>query len=370
MLRVIRIILLSVLILSGCQKHAVETKKTEPKNDIESEHSIVNEKPPTLTLNSENFDRVVGWLSENEILYVTRQQSQYQLHKYELDSGDYKTILKIEEPILDVRIHPNLKEIAVVTSENSLSATIHLFAVTGESKDKLTIESSEMYWDWHPVKSDRIFFSGFYEDWSFDSFFYSGTTKELTRIETTDPFAKWGHDSVLFTLNWPENDSLSGGTIQEINVETLDVQQTEESNVIHVESSGAGMLKITVSDNQETFIYSLTRFSDGRTTTFELPAISNYSQWFVPEIDWLNDGSILTFKASEVGLMDTIPTEYSLVHLSHLDKETTIWKGPYGVFACSPSGENCLVGVQLEELVNVKNDEVVRWIEIVEEFSD
>jgi hypothetical protein len=78
-----------------------------------------------------------------------------------------------------------------------------------------------MYWDWDSSHNDQLFFSAFNEEWTFDSFVYSGKTKEINRIETMDPFGKWGYDSTILIINWPENDALSGGALREINSKTI-----------------------------------------------------------------------------------------------------------------------------------------------------
>ena len=126
-------------------------------------------------------------------------------------------------------------------------------------------------------------------------------------------------------------------------------------------------MTVRISGNQQFFLYPLTNHVAGKNKTYEMPAVSNYSQWFVPEVDWLADGRMLTYQAAESGLMDSIPTDYELVQLtSESTDKQSIWEGPYGAFTCSPSGTHCLIGVQLEEMLIVESGEVKPWIEIKE----
>ena len=356
-----------LLLLTSCQPNVSKpilpekAISTEPEREPPIQEVTIK---PLTELNGD-FERIIGWLSDQEILYITRLQSNYLLNAYHVKSGENRTLLTITEPIIEVRIHPSLTEIAVVTSSNSLSASIQIFSSAGVEVDKLTIESSELYWDWHPTQSNDIFFSAFYEDWTFDSFFYSSLSKEMKRFETNDPFGKWGKESSIYTINWPENDTLSGGSLREIN--TIDMTSKDsESTIIYVEASDGVEVRVSISNDQQTFLYTLMRYQDGKSTTFELPAISNYSQWFVPEIDWLNDGSMLTYESSQAGLMDEIPSEFDLVQLSIDKPKKTILEGPYESFACNPSGLICLTGVQLEKLLDVESGEIHSWITLEE----
>lgn len=355
-----------LLLLAGCQPISSEVEtpnETKPSEVENAPNEEVRENP---VLEVDNFERVVGWLSEEEVVYITREQQEFFLHAYHLDTGVTRDLLKVEDSILEARIHPDLKKIAIVTSANSLSATIHIFSITGEKIDELTIESSEMYWDWHSNQSDKLFFSAFYDDWSFDSFIYSSETKDLKRVETMDPFGKWGSDSSIQVINWEENDAISGGNVRVIDSETMSVHDLPDVDTIHTESFKDVNVTVRISEDQQMFVYTL-KDSKGKVAIFELPSISNYSQWFIPEIEVLSDGSLITYKAAESGLMDTIPSDYSLVSLSLDSTETLLHEGPYQSFTCSPSGKRCLIGVQLEEMIMVGSGQKKPWIQINEQ---
>lgn len=365
MKRGITAMLILFIMISGCEPTTTTEISIPPKETL-----LEQEKPKEVNLlpiRSENFERVVGWLSNEEILYVTRQGSDFSLSTYHIETAVKKEITKIDAPILEVRIHPDLTKLAVVTSDNSLSATIHIFSVLGDEIDELIIESSEMYWDWDSLNNDQLFFSAFYEDWTYDSFVYSSVKKEVSRIGTSDPFGKWGYESTIHTINWPPDDSLSGGVLREVNVDTMSFKDSIESNIIFVESFKEINLTVRISENQQLFLYTLTNRVDGKNKTYEMPAVSNYSQWFVPEVEWLGDGTMITYQAAESGLMDSIPSDYTLVKLSSADiQEQPIWKGPYESFTCSPIGSHCLIGVQLEGLLVVGSGTKRPWIEIKE----
>jgi hypothetical protein len=361
-------LVLVLLFITGCQPDTGSQEEITPEQSIPSDFkdSASEENPSILSITGGSFDRVAGWLSDEEILYVTREQNQFKLNTYNLQTEKIENLQTMDDSILEVRIHPDLTRIAVVTSSNTLSATIHIFSLNGEQLDELTIESSEMYWDWNTNEPDKLFFSAFYEDWSFDSFVYSSETKELERVETSDPFGKWESVSSLNMIIWEDNDALTGGTIRKISSENMSFKDLPVQNIIYTESYNEVDMTVAISEDQQSFIYTLDYENGQKTATYELPAISNYSQWFIPEIEWLSDGSLMTFEAKEPGLMDTISTTYSLVRLSVENEKTMHYEGPYQSFACAPAGDRCLVGMQLEELLKVENGEIIPWLEIKE----
>jgi len=353
-------------LLTGCQPDSPEALQPEESIPSNPAEPSTTEEPPVLSLSDGSFEQVAGWLSDDEILYITREKSQFKLNSYNLQSAETKNLHSMDDSILEVRIHPDLTRIAVVTSDNALSATIHILSVTGEKMDELTIESSEMYWDWNTSEPDKLFFSAFYEDWSFDSFVYSSDSKDLIRVDTSDPFGKWGSESSINVIVWKENDSLTGGKIRKISSESMIFEDLLAENIIYTESYKEVDVTVSISEDKQSFIYTVVNGYDQKTSTFEMPAISNYSQWFIPEIEWLSDGTILTFEAKEAGLMDTISAVYSLVSLSADNGKTVYYEGPYQSFACAPTGHRCLVGMQLEELLIVESGKTISWLEINE----
>ena len=365
MKRGITTMLILLIVISGCQPTTTTEISKPLKETLPEQEKLLKPKEVNLlSIQSKNFERVVGWLSNEEILYVTRQGSDFSLSTYHIKTGEKKEITKIDDPILEVRIHPDLTKLAVVTSHNSLNATIHIFSVLGDKVDELIIESSEIYWDWDSLNSKQLFFSAFYEDWTYDSFVYSSVKKEVSRMETSDPFGKWGYESTIHTINWPPDDSLSGGSLREVNVDTMSFKDSIETNIIYVESFKEINLTVRISGNQKFFLYTLTNRVDGKNKTYEMPAVSNYSQWFVPEVVWLDDGTMITYQAAESGLMDSIPSQYTLVQLTSDSDKRSIWQGPYESFTCSPLGSHCLIGAQLEGMLVVGRDTVRPWIEI------
>jgi hypothetical protein len=99
-------------IISGCQPTTTTEISIPPQDTLPKPEKPLGPKEANhLSIQSENFERVVGWLSNEEILYVTRLGSDFNLSTYHIKTGEKKEITKIDDPILEVRIHPDLTKL-------------------------------------------------------------------------------------------------------------------------------------------------------------------------------------------------------------------------------------------------------------------
>ncbi|MET1014467.1 MAG: hypothetical protein ABWX61_08150, partial [Paenisporosarcina sp.] len=110
-------------------------------------------------------------------------------------------------------------------------------------------------------------------------------------------------------------------------------------------------------------IYLLTNMKTGGKKKFETPALSNYSQWFIPEIIWTNKESFITFTSPVPGLLDANQPNLVLEEFNIKTKHQLEVEDGYGQLVCSPSGEECLIGDGLSTLINLSSGEKMKWIE-------
>jgi hypothetical protein len=251
-------------------------------------------------------------------------------------------------------------------SGNSLNATILITSIDGSIMDKLTIQSSELYVDWHSTNVNLLLITAFNEDWTFDTFAYSSITQEMNRIPSEHPILKWTHDVNLMAINWSPEDALSGGTISEISLKTSEINETEESGYIYFDFYKNIFVSVKIDKEKEQFIYTLTNVTSNDVQIYRTPALSNYSQWFVPEFFWTEDNSFLTYIASKPGLVDSFDGD---LHLAEFTFSAMIVKESEVTFSelmCTPSGDRCLTGSRLESIIDLESGDIVQWLEINE----
>jgi hypothetical protein len=363
------LVVISLLFLFGCQDEIQKSKVTTESSPINN-RIISNELEPikpdssTYFANSEEFDRVIGWVSESEILFIEINNEGSHVYTYDLNQNKKTHQVSVDRDIIDVEIHPTKSHFVLIMSDNSLQATLAIYELGGAKVDELSIESSEIVFEWHPSDINLMVVTAFYEDWTFDTFTYSSETQEMQLLSTTQPFFKWSSQNLVVGVEWQEGDALSGGTLIETSLTDGTSKESNENNYIFVDYFDNLSLTVQINQVNELFIYTLRNLKTGQTKIFESPAISNYSQWFIPEIIWTNHESFLTFTSTTAGLLDTNQANLELVEFNFEGQQNLkVEEVGYSQTVCSPSGVYCLMGDGLSMQINLSNGEKKKWIE-------
>ena len=356
-----------LFIFSSCDKEVSVTPiPTKSPVVISPQPAAPQETIKTYTVKNSNFDRVVGWISDKRLLIVERNLEEYLVYSYDLYSEEKQLITTVNEPVIDVKIHPSKNYLAIIMSDNSLQATIKIVNVDGRTVDQLTIESAEIYLDWHTTNSDLLLITSFNKDWSFDIFTYSSQTQEMKRIPYIHPILKWRDEEHLMAINWALEDALAGGTISEISTVTSEVVESEDSGYIYFDMYKDILVTVKIDPIKEQFIYRLSNVNTGDVKSYRTPALSNYSQWFVPELYWTEENSFLTYVATDSGLIDSVDENLHLEEFNLASRRGRNTELTYRMLMCSPSGDCCLNGSLFEEIADIDTGVMMKWLNIVE----
>ena len=363
---------MAILFLYGCKEDEAKVSVSTDLPPVESPERSKEVKelkvPSQYFAKSEEFDRVIGWISETEIMFLEKNMEGSHIYTYDLNSNKKTHHATVEMPINDVIIHPSKSHFTILMSENSLQAIIGIYEMGGTKVDELTIESSEIVFEWHPSQVELMTVTAFYEDWTFDTFMYSSKTQILELISSSQPFLEWASINELVGVDWKENDALSGGPLSTISISDGSISKSNESNYIFVDYFENSSLTIQIDQDRELFIYKLFDLTNKTEKIFETPAISNYSQWFIPEIIWTNEDSFLTYISPNPGLLDVNQSRLELVEFSFKsEKERVEFDEGYVQLICSPNGEYCLKGEGLFTIINLNSGEELKWIEYISE---
>jgi hypothetical protein len=364
-MKYVSVVFCILLFLSGCtdEKKPSHISNNPPLVEL---NPVTQETQKRYTARDNEFDRVVGWISETTLVTVERDLGEYRVYTYDVETAKKLLIKTVDEPIIDVKIHPSKKYLAIIMSGNSLNATILITSIDGSTMDKLTIQSSELYVDWHSTNVNLLLITAFNEDWTFDTFAYSSLTQEMNRIPSLHPILKWTDDVNLMAINWSPEDALSGGTISEISMRTSEISETDESGYIYFDFYENILVSVKIDKVNEQFIYTLTNVTTNEVQIYQTPALSNYSQWFVPEFFWTEDNSFLTYIASKSGLVDSFDGELHLAEFNFTEMIVKDSEVTYSKLMCTPSADRCLTGPRFESIIDLESGDIVQWLEINE----
>lgn len=311
----------------------------------------------------QTFYQTYGWLSDSEILIAEIEEGDYILRNYNLRTGEKKDIYKESMMVIDTKIHSSKDYIALHVSDSPASAIIKIIEPSGATVGEVKIDSSEVYMDWNDSDASLMMITAFYEDWTFDTFVFDIEAGELKLFESQDPFVKWLDADTLLSLQWMDH-ALSGGQIMEIDWRTGETRLTDFENVVYFDAYGGKLLTVYPHEENKEMHYTIVGREGDSIAEWTAPALSNYSQWFIPEVQWLSDGTLITLLPVNDGLIDETSPEFQFVKVNGNGVERLDGSVEEAAFNCSPDGSLCLSGYESETIIQFNPLKEWKWLEV------
>ncbi|MFZ3588139.1 hypothetical protein ACOI1C_02445 [Bacillus sp. DJP31] len=356
-------IALQFFILSGCSsfksdgnvdaalKETNSSFKEGPSGHFFGGLSII-----PIELNGSQFNSIGDWYDNTTILYITDDSDGSKIYKYHLYTGVAELFYETTEQIITLKASQDRSYFALQTSVSSNEAKVTIVDQQGKEKMSTTIDSVEIQYVWNPFKEMEVFITSFQEDWSFQNYVLD-VNQNLQQIsEVSQPFVQWVGPTKIAYLKWENDGNLNAPLL------SLDSQDNVEIKILDSVLAYRTYkdLLVTISGTETESLY---QFFDTEMMqlkgSFKLPMINTFSdRWWIPNYDYDSEtDSFIYFKPKEennelasLQLMkfSLINGEETLVLEDSLDRPLNI----------SPDGTLCLIGYQLEEIIDMKKKEI------------
>lgn len=345
------------LVLSGCT-----SKEGPPELNANTGMELPNENDQsaedtlqTLHVQPEQFQYVVDWLSESEIVYVEQEENTYAIKSFNRLTGKSELIDREDSFINDVLVHPSKKYLLIHTSDDSDSATVKIISLDGTVLHQLTIDSKELSVEWNDLDENLVLLTAFDDNWSFDLFYYDGHEQEMTSLSLEDPFPKWLGKDQLLTLN-------ESGELYAYHVSTEETSATGISDVVQFETYFDSLLTMQPSEGQKVSLEM--RNGEGKLMgKVEMPAITSFSGLVMPEMDWLSANEVRMKVPTADGKLDEMTAPFQLADIQEGQVKVLMEEVPDGPLHCSPAGTYCLTGYEGEDVLDLAKRELNKWLE-------
>lgn len=350
-------------VLSGCSEQknppTVQPDIVEPDKPVENPAERMD--PLMYTADPSNFHFIADWLNDTQILYVEKNDGFYQVNYFDIETGESKMVYEDEAIIIDVLVHPSRDYLLIHTSEQTNSAVVKMVGMDGIIQHQMEIDSMELAIEWNRSNHEKILFTAFHEDWTFDLFVFDGLEEDLSIVELDDPFPKWaGEDQIMGTVY--EGHPLDGGNLVLFKLDSGELETIDIGNVIYFDMFENNFVAVQSID-EDTFTYTVRRIDGAVVSEWTLPAVSNYSEWVVPTLEWLDDARLIVAGAEKTGQLDEMDALFNLYLFNEGNPELLVEGLDAGPLKCSPSGRYCLSGYTSDELIDVETKEKHKWIE-------
>lgn len=356
--RLITTLMMIVLLLVACtekEKPLVEEKK-------EAVPEVKEEVIEKLRADSAEFHFVANWLSDTEIVFVEKNDGVYYVKSYDVENGEVSTLYQDESIIVDVMIHPLGEQLLVHTTDNPTSGTVKTISLAGVVQHEVVIQSAELEIEWNDKDPSLILITAFYEDWTFDLFAYNGSNKDLRLLPIENPFPKWlGRDGILFTDL--SSHPLDGGDLLLYNLLSGEQKKMEIDHVIYYDTYEDAALVMQIEEDEK-MTYNVINEDQTVLYDWEMPAVSNYSEWMMPEIDWISSKKLLITASENGGQQDELEAPYQLIQVTEGEQDVLADEMHPGVLKCAPNGEKCLTGQLYDHYLDLKKNKEIQWLSL------
>lgn len=356
------ILLIIVFLINACSVQRTINHQSPPKkkgiSQTKTKNSPFHWKLPIPISNGEFF-KVGGWLSDQEIVYVTNNGQTSSVYSYNLSSGESKLLFKSEYPIGLVQISPSKEYLLIQAAPTTYEGKVTIIDVQGNEKYTQTIPSYELTFEWNPYQESQVLISKFQADWTFQVYLMDFEQRTMKELTLNQPFLKWMSKDQLLYLNWDHNQqklfaplmlrSLADGS-----------EQTLFPKVFQFSAFKSMIMTITVIDKEEAK-YSFYDQNLHLIHSFTMPQLTTYSDWLVPNYDFSEkQKKLITLRPLRSTNADTYKEGFQLTSFD-LTKGSSkvLFKGlDNDPLALSPSGDACLYGNRFEKIMDLTTKKI------------
>ena len=362
------ILVISVFLINACSLQTSSNQQSPPQKNGSSHaktlHTPLKWKLPISIPEGELF-KVGGWLSDNELIYITNNEQTSTLYRYDLFTGKSKRIFKSEYPIGSVEISPSKKNILIQSAPSSNEGKITIIDIQGNEKFSQIIPSHELAFEWNSYQESQVLITKFQEDWTFKVLlidFENNITKELS---LTQPFLKWISKDQLVYLNWDQNQQklfapLMIRSLGDASEHTIFPQVFQFSTFKNI------IMTITVKTQEETKAqYSFYDQKLHLTYAFTIPQLTKFSDWLVPFYDFNESKQqFITLRPLKSTEADTYKEGFQLVAYQLKNRKNSVLLEGLDnePIALSPSGDACLYGNRFEKIIDLRTKKITNIV--------
>ncbi|NMH69686.1 hypothetical protein HF072_12935 [Bacillus sp. RO3] len=355
---VLLFLLLSILLLSACQPEETQTSPPEKEKPKTKEISAG-------TFSSDRFVENIGWLSDTEILSVQLgEDGKPSFYIYHLYDGTNTKIYEIPSSFVGASISPDKEKILIHSAPVTYSAKVTIIDRKGQELFQEDVPSYELTHSWNPFNENALLITSFSEDWSFQVYSIDLKKAVMDPIDAEQPFVQWKSESSILFQDWNAEEISVSAPLMSRNVFNGEKDMIVEST-IHFKQFTNSLLSVTPLEEDGPFTYRFITSSGEIQSEFTADLLSRYSDWFVPYYDMIEEkGRLITFTATEPGSFDMYTGTFSLKEweISSGNEILLVEDLPLEPIQCSPNGEYCLYGNQLEKVIDLTDSTIIQLL--------
>ena len=311
------------------------------------------------------FYKIGGWLTDQEILYITNYEQSSSVYVYHLLTGISELLYKSDAPIVNVQISPSKELILIQSSPSTYEGQVTIVTTDGSEILKKSIPSYELEFEWNQFNESEILISSFNEDWTFQMLLLDIEQNKTTELSIPQPFIKWLNQDKVAFLHWDEATPALFAPLMSKHLGT-DNEEAIFDDVLQFSTYRDILMTVTVNDEEKLqAAYTFYKKEKEEVFTFSIPHLTMFSGWLVPFYDFNESkGKFITLKPLKSAEADAYSGGFDLVSYDiNKNKSDIILKALKNEpLLLSPLGEAALYGNRFDQIIDLHTKEIYKLV--------
>lgn len=370
------IALLCCSLLFGCNGPKVVNDATIIDRNVEVKESITEDffegsliKPISLKEN-QNFNSVNEWYDNSTVIYSVENNGISSLYLKQLYSGQTDLFFQSEEFFVKIEANADHTLFAIQTLEKSGGSKVSVLNKMGKEVFVWSGVVDDLQFSWNPFKNDELILTKFLPSLQFEVYKVNVSKRIMTQVQVNNPFVQWTGNDQIGYLKWDQTEPKIDAPLYLKNLTTFKEEKWLEHCIMFFAHHN---IVVAISVNPSNSTESLYSFYDSitgeRIKDVNIPVLNTFSEaWWLPSHDYDKQKKLFYYMTPyRSGDITEYNEGFKLTMMSmdgsvEAEVLTTV---PNNIpIKLSPNGEWCLLGQQLEKMINVTTKQVFDLITI------
>ncbi|MBC6314622.1 hypothetical protein [Listeria grandensis] len=342
------ITILGLLFLSyGCKNEEIPANK---------ETSATTKKIKTSNIPSKEFQRVVGWIDDENVLLQLRKDRKIIFESLNVFTGKRHQIYETANVISEVIISPNRDRFLIYSAKRKDMAVLDIISMSGSLMSSKEVKPQNIEFSWNQDDQDKMFMTTFDTDWNYQVFQWDISSGSVTKLNTHSPFISWYSDN-LFVSNQKATPQQDRGDLFLEDARDKSVKNLIVADIYQFAVSANTLLTTEPSKDEKSMIYNFRTIGFQSYYKYEAPRVYDELGTFFPFYDLnVEQESFLTFEPYESKKLTNHGGEFKLIKIDPKAKsaKTILELVNNEPILTSPNGKYCLYGYLFDQIIDLK----------------
>lgn len=362
-----------VFLINGCDVsdrvvHDAPYLKRSGENKIAISEQFLtnNDFKPIVIPEGQKFYSVNEWYNQDTVIYSVGESGGSSLYLHKINTGERSLFFQSEEWIGKIEANIDNSLFAVQTIEKNGTSHLRILNKMGHEIFTRSSKIEELQFLWNPYAPNELIVTEFLPNFDFRLFKINVTEKEIYQIPLEHPFVQWISKDELVYLDWNQNEFTLEAPVFLYNLKTLENKKWLDSSIMLFSMkdiiASVTMIKSDYQQSRYTFYDAKTRT---KRTEINIPVLNTFSEaWWVPSFDFDEKKQLFYFmKPNRAGDIAEYKDGFQLTALTMDGKEVELINVTGNVpIKLSPTGDWCLIGNQLEQVLNISDQQIYNLV--------